>query len=410
MSYVNPYLNTYGWGLTVTQIDNNSWQSSTLLTADTQTLTTGQISNIWDPVNRRTLAWSNPNFTSSSGRTRSAVWNIPSPQKAGDIDRVNVLINNTSNYRYIIWNGHQGDIRISEAGQSTGLDLMLGINYLIRIPSSLPQLPSNISSTNVVQTVETTVNNDLNLIQQLINNNLSSSTIEQIVANAEASVKAIDITTSSVEHDIRRLVQRLERDLSNLVFRVQIFPVPDQIIAINTSLSITSSTLQGIGLITIRVHNCYGQGMYLKQRPCAWTSGQNMAYIASNRTVKLQVYRGYQIFLQSSNSTIVSALVDDPGIYRYVHDIYNSRAEQVIYFKTDDTISLESCQGDNNESIFAQTDSSTTNNNNKGWWATWWWVIMIIAIILIILIIVLFAVGRPGQNKEVVINTSSTTV
>ena len=392
MSYVNPYLNIYGWGLTVTERNNNTWESDTLLTADTITLTLDQsVSNIWDPMNRRLLAWGNQqnnigqniitgnNIVAVDSSTLNPAWNIPDPNQAGDISQVNVIINNNTDSYYIIWTGSLGIVsrngivvasgqidHIIPGNQSVGLNLKLGPIYMIKLVGDALVRDSD---------------------------NIDINKIETILRSAMDNGNIIDINHSTIRN-IRTDLRQIESDILSSIIRFQIFPVPDQIISIgNTSTTISSNILKSISLNELHVHNCYDQPMYIKQRPCDWTSGQNMALIHANTSIKLQVYNGYQIYLQTPNSSVISGLLKYPRSCR----------GRKIYFKSNGELSTESCVGKTISStcdIPVYIDHGNNKNDNfTDWWKQWWWAVLIGVIVIILLIILIIYIGRKDSDS-----------
>ena len=397
-AYVNPYLNTYGRGLNLYQVSNGTWQTATLKTADTTDLqSSSPPSNIWDSVNRKVRAYSsfdpdqnsNVRILANSTSAPTEVWKIPNPITAGDISQVNVLINNNNDRYYVILGGATLNERASNIDLSTitayllppnstvTINASLGINYLIPIPS---------------------INDIKNDIRALI------SRIEQAIVND--NIVDIFSNMNSTQSIRSRLTSNLTLDIESLITRLQIFPIPDGIITIDDSINYASDTLSNIPITQINIHNCYNQTMFIRQRPCKGTAGQNIGIIWANSSIRIQLYDEYQMYLQSGNGMVVSDILKYPkACYRYCCR-RNSRSRQPrIYFKRDQTLSIESCNG------FPFTSSTCGQNmsspvqiysrpDNENWWAEWWWTVVFGVIILILIVILLIYVGREPRSIE----------
>lgn len=390
MSYVNPYLNTYGWALTVTELQNNSWVSSQLASSETITLPTDQIArNIWDPVSRRVVAWSNVQYNGQQG---SIAWNIPSPSKAGDISRVNVIISNTSSNYFIV------DTQIIQPNQTVSVSLPLGRNYLLRVPNV--QLPTSqlLSEIEARIAAYEAAHPDLGLTAQ---------TVARYGSRYGSRVEARNNVVNQISNQLFDVVSSTELNINpdldsvesrNWIRRFQVFPLPDQIITITaTAIAGTSEAKSKIHTVRRTIHNCYKNTMYVKQRPCAWSFAQNMAQILPNRSLTLEFYRDYQIYLQSSDGTITSG-------------IYNTRCKSInypLFFKADGSISYESCNGisvlDNSECQNAEIPYVSPPPETcplPSWWSNWWWLIVLLAFVVILLIIFAVYSSKPKGMVE----------
>lgn len=397
MAYVNPYLNTYGWGLTVTKRNNTAWVSETLQTANTIISEDALIGNIWDPINRRLVAWSGNQQNISTGQItnigNNPVWNIPDPNQAGDINRVNVIINNTSDNPYFVWNldVNIGDLTVEKfrsniqmispefgshnfipANESVGVNLRLGRNHLIPLPTNLEL---------------TTIEQDLTIIEEAIIRAITSGIVVNILPSTATRIR---------RNIIQSGISQIESDITKLIFSFQIFPVPDQVISIDNSITINSPILNPISRTNVTIHNCFSSMMYVKQRPCNWVSTQNMAFIPANSSLTLQVYTGYQLFLQTPDSTVVSAIMDKPRFC----------SNRTVYFKNNGRLSTQSCTGREITSCISYIPVPLNNGNSKSdkfssWWGRWWWAVLITVVVIIILIVILIYVGRKPPTVEV---------
>jgi hypothetical protein len=388
MSNVNPYLNTFGWALTVTEHQGSQWVSEQLSSSDIITLPVDQtVRNIWDPVSRRVVAWSNKQYNGQQG---SIAWNIPSPSVAGDINRVDVIVNNNSDNYYIV------DTQILKPNQSTGLSLPLGRNYILRIPNI--DIPSSQLLNDIESRIKTFEQSHPELnTPRIPGSGLLKSGLNRL--SKELFNNSLPITEK----------ERLsDPNDSRIIQRFQIFPVPDQMIIIDKSNKITgsSSIKSNIHTISRTIHNCYKTAMYVKQRPCPWSTSQNMGLILPNRSLTIEFYRDYQIYLQSVENGTGNL---NPQSKFPISGIYDTRCKRTappIFFKIDGNLSHESCTG---ISIPTDTGCSFPTPNPpppkdcpaNSWWSKWWWVVLIV--VFIIALILIFAVysSKPKGMVEI---------
>ncbi len=333
ITFVQPYINLQGWSLSIYMENEASWNSRQLDTTSTAVLPSDQIArNIWDPVNKRVVAWSSTSSARSATDTMTA-WIIPSPRQAGDIAAVNVLVNNQSANNYSISNNLSGtNDSLIRTNQVSSLSLKLGLNRFTRL---LAGADSSSTDSNRGQTTN----------------------------------------------------------------QFQILPLPDQIVTIDSRgrVTVKSQIKSMLSLSTITVHNCYDTNMFLQQRSCSGVAGQNLARLDPQQELTLSVYRGYQIYLISPDSTLSSAQLS----------IQNGN--QKVFFKTDGQVSLVSCTGPSfipgGIRSFPPINGSRTApsaNSGSSFWSDWWWVILLIVAIVIIILIIIFQIGTKEQPTVLV--------
>lgn len=364
---------------------DQEWSTSILQSADTATLDPDQpIQNIWDPQNLRLLAWGNPLY---NGQSNSPAWNIPSPNLSSDLNQVNVIINNNSVNSYLMWSPSTllSEYRsfIVPPNQTIGLNLHLGRIYIVRL--------SNINLTD----------DDVKALVDDIKSAITNGTIPSIAPLNRYNRNDIAQYVLSDQTEFRL-------PLTYNTISIQVLPVPDQVINISETSDMTSSVtmvsniLSSLSLFEVEIHNCYKISMYVKQRPCTGVAGQNLALIYPGRSMKLQIFHGYQIYLQSADNNTVSSVLTTDQIRALYSLLSKYQRSRIIYFKNNGSISTESCTG-------TELDLSTTyppvlepkTVTPQSWWSQWWWAILIIVVIVILLLIMFVYAGREPPIVEV---------
>lgn len=117
----------------------------------------------------------------------------------------------------------------------------------------------------------------------------------------------------------------------------QVQPLPDQIVTINSNLTITVASRVGsqIPMTTLSIHNCFANIMWMQIRLREGEPGQNLGQINANQTLRLRAFSTDQIFLISSNSRTMSGVFTIP----------TGSVSNTIFFQSNGSVSLISCTG-----------------------------------------------------------------
>ena len=188
---------------------------------------------------------------------------------------------------------------------------------------------------------------DINSVNVIIinNSNINHATTNNALIIAGLSVSAR--LPLGITH-LNRLVTGSNTVLSTVLSTTspadqtnpfQILPLPDQVVTISPSGTITAIVSSAVGtnirMTTLSIHNCFNTMLYIRIRRCDGAVSQNIGQIAGNQIIRLSVYSTYEIFLESGNGMTVSGFFLVP----------TTSVSSTIFFKTNGDVSAISCTG-----------------------------------------------------------------
>ena len=192
---------------------------------------------------------------------------------------------------------------------------------------------------------------------------------------------------------------------SSTVGPIQILPLPDQIININSdgTINMVSDIGNDLPQVRLNVRNCYPNNMFLAQRACSDAAQQKIDFLVPNIMRSYNVFSCQELFLIRSDQSDISQPFCVPAEQNNVPD--------TIFFKANGSISTISCTGtsltNTGCSTCPQANSQVNSQDDRTFLQRWGWLILILVIVgIVIFVIIVMAASRgksSNKTKQIVV-------